>query len=189
MPPSGLASEVASVGAAELPLRHLRNRVFILMPGQWTRCLVARSSQARGISTARQSSVAHIVPLKGSGLGPIQQDGQRTFRTRKAGNKELPLPPLLDPVVLEKRSRYEQKKERPKLADFTPFQRRLWESPFGRPHTRPASTTANHSKHKHLPLLFANAAPTPYTCPPHSSPLCTCTHIPRPAIHGCSLSP
>jgi hypothetical protein len=39
---------------------------------------------------------------------------------------------LLDPVVLEKRSRHEQKKEQPKFADFTPFQRKLWENPFGR---------------------------------------------------------
>ncbi|KAF2630097.1 hypothetical protein BU25DRAFT_265552 [Macroventuria anomochaeta] len=101
------------------------------MPGQWTRRLGSCSSQARAISTAqRQSSVKHTTPLTGSELGPTQQDGHRTFRTRQDGKKELPLPPLLDPVVLGKRSRYEQKKEKPKFADFTPFQRQLWETPF-----------------------------------------------------------
>ena len=69
--------------------------------------------------------------MKGSELGPTHDDGHRTFRKRRDGKEELPLPPLLDPVVLEKRSRHEQKKEKPKFADFTPFQRKLWENPFG----------------------------------------------------------
>ncbi|KAJ4990777.1 hypothetical protein SVAN01_03786 [Stagonosporopsis vannaccii] len=101
------------------------------MPGQWTRRLVSRSSQARSISTAqRQSNAAHVTPLRGSELGPMQENGPRTVRKRKNGHKDLPLPPLLDLVVLNSRSRHEQKKEKPRLADFTPFQRKLWENPF-----------------------------------------------------------
>lgn len=160
------------------------------MPGQWTRRLVSRSSQARGISTAqRQSSVAPIAPLKGSELGSTQQDGHRTVRKRKAGKKELPLPPLLDPVVLDKRARHERKKEKPRFADFTPFQRKLWENPFGRLHARPVSTATNYPKHMRSPLLFGNVVQTRFTCPPRSSPPYTCAHTPQPATHGCSLSP
>ncbi|KZM22588.1 uncharacterized protein EKO05_0009577 [Ascochyta rabiei] len=101
------------------------------MPGQWTRRLGSCSSQARALSTVRrQSHATPTPPLKGDELGPTQQHGHRTFRTRRDGRKELPLPPLLDPVVLEERSRHEQKKEKPRPADFTPFQRRLWENAF-----------------------------------------------------------
>lgn len=107
-----------------------------LMPGQWTRRLGPCWSQARGISTAqRPSNSKHVKPLRGSELGSTEQDGYRTVRKRIDGKRDLPLPPLLDPVVLEQRSRHEQKKDKPRFADFTPFQRKLWENPFG---THPA---------------------------------------------------
>lgn len=105
------------------------------MPGRWTRRLASSWSQARAVSTASRRHVQHIQPLKGDQLGPTQQHGHRTFRARKEGKKELPLSPLLDPVALETRSRHEQKKARPKFADFTPFQRKLWENPYGMPRT------------------------------------------------------
>lgn len=110
-----------------------------LMPGQWTARLAPCSSQARALSTARRQSharhVKHVTPLKGSDLGPTALKAQRTFVRRRDGKQDLPLPPLLDPAVLAQRSQHEVKKEKPKFADFTPFQRRLWENPFGAPHT------------------------------------------------------
>ncbi|KAF3004791.1 hypothetical protein E8E13_002763 [Curvularia kusanoi] len=83
------------------------------------------------MSTAqRMSHVKHVTPLIGNELGPTRQDGHRTLRKRVSGKRELPLPPLLDPVVIEARTRHMQKKEKPRVADLTPFQRKLWENPF-----------------------------------------------------------
>ncbi|KAI8939674.1 hypothetical protein NX059_003432 [Plenodomus lindquistii] len=106
------------------------------MLGRWAHCLHPRA-RAR---TARQSlpaqwrqSSTHIPGrvLRGDDLGPTRKQGHQTFRARKDDKeKALPLPPLLDPVVLEGRHRWEQPKAQPKHADFTPFQRKLWENPF-----------------------------------------------------------
>ena len=74
-------------------------------------------------------------------MGPTQQDGHRTLRKRLDGKRALPLPPLLDAAVVELRSRHEQKKEKPKAAEFTPFQRKLWENPFGALLICPVDTT------------------------------------------------
>jgi hypothetical protein len=69
---------------------------------------------------------------RGDDLGPTRDDTHQTFRVRKDGkSKELPLPPLLDPVVLEKRSKWENTKDQPKAADFTPFQKKLQANAFG----------------------------------------------------------
>lgn len=112
------------------------------MPGQWTAArLGSCSSQARALSTARrQSHAKHVVPLTGDGLGATQRDAHGTFFKRRDGQKKLPLPPLLDPVVLDQRAQHCAKKEKPKFADFTPFQRRLWETPFGRRRRAQADT-------------------------------------------------
>lgn len=156
------------------------------MPGQWTHRLVSRSSQTRGISTAqRQSSVNHVTSLKGSELGPTQQNGHRTFRKRQDGKKKLPLPPLLDPIVSEQRSRHEQKKEKPKFADFTPFQRKLSENPFGKFSTPQVSTPTNSFKHMPSPRLSVSAAQTSSTCRQTSLPRYTPAPTPQPALHGC----
>jgi hypothetical protein len=65
-------------------------------------------------------------------LGPTREDAHQTFRLRKDETaKELPLSPLLDPIVVEARSRFEKSKERPRIAEFTPFQKQLWKNPFG----------------------------------------------------------
>jgi hypothetical protein len=107
-----------------------------LMPGRWT-CRPKKScwSPARLLVRAqRRQSSAHVPGriLKGRDLGATREDAHQTFRLRNDDTaKELPLSPLLDPVVLEKRARFEQTKERPKFAEFTPFQKKLWESPFG----------------------------------------------------------
>lgn len=56
----------------------------------------------------------------------------RSFRLRPGG-KPLPLPPSLDPIVASERSQWEQTKKRPNVAEFTPFQKKLWENPYGMP--------------------------------------------------------
>ena len=91
-------------------------------------------------------------------MGPTQQDGHRTLRKRLDGKKPLPLPPLLDPVVSEKRSRHEQKKQKPKAAEFTPFQRKLWENPFGALLIRPVDTTPTDTIQPMPSLLLSASA-------------------------------
>lgn len=160
------------------------------MPGQWTRRLGSCSSQARRISTApRQSTTKHVTPLKGEQLGPTRQHDHQTFRARKDGKKELPLPPLLDPVVIEDRSRHEKKKQKPQFADFTPFQRKLWENPFGMLNMSSISTLAHTTQPTPSPRPSVNAVHPKSSPPKPSSPLCTSARTPRPAIPGSSPSP
>ncbi|KAL1800713.1 hypothetical protein ACET3X_001055 [Alternaria dauci] len=104
------------------------------MPGRWTcrpkPCLSPIRLSPR--AQCRQSS-AHVSGriLRGRDLGPTREDAHQTFRLRRDETaKELPLSPLLDPIVVDKRSRFEQTKERPKFAQFTPFQKKLWMNPF-----------------------------------------------------------
>jgi hypothetical protein len=96
----------------------------------------ACSSLARLLLKAQCRSASSHIPgriLRGDALGLIREDAHQTFRVRKDdAAKELPLSPLLDPVILDKRSRFEQTKKQPKVAEFTPFQKKLWENPFGR---------------------------------------------------------
>jgi hypothetical protein len=159
-----------------------------LMPGQWTARLGSCSSRARALSTARrQSHVKHVTPLKGSELGPTTLKAHRTFIRRKDGQRDLPLPPLLDPAVLAQRSQHEAKKEKPKIADFTPFQRKLWESPFGAPHTRTTNV--------HLLTSTAHALASPvrecrYTSTFQPSALLTTLHMrPHPTTSDPWLLP
>lgn len=161
------------------------------MPGQWTRRLGSCSSQARSISTApRTSSIRSVAPPTGNELGPTQRDGHRTLRKRLDGKKALPLPPLLDPVVLETRSRHEQGKEKPRAAEFTPFQRKLWENPFGAHLTRAVDATpTNTIQPTHSPRPSASAARSGSGCPATSSPPCTRARTLPPASLGWFLSP
>jgi hypothetical protein len=65
-------------------------------------------------------------------LGPLHHDQHRSFRVRKDGaRKPLPLPPVLDPVVFAERSKWEQPKKQPNIEQLTPFQKKLWENPYG----------------------------------------------------------
>jgi hypothetical protein len=74
----------------------------------------------------------HVQISRGDDLGPTRDEVHQTVRVRKDANaKGLPLPPLLDPVVLEKRSKWENIKAQPKHAERTPFQRKLQANPFG----------------------------------------------------------
>ncbi|KAF2685617.1 hypothetical protein K458DRAFT_300451 [Lentithecium fluviatile CBS 122367] len=69
--------------------------------------------------------------LAGDALGPIEHNGQKhqSLRVLKDGGK-LPLPPVLDPVVLSERQRWQQPKQQPNVAEFTPFQKKLWQNPY-----------------------------------------------------------
>lgn len=108
------------------------------MLGRWILRPGSRLSLARRHPKAQcRASSAHIPGhvLRGDDLGPTRKDDYQTVRVRKDKQaKDLPLPPLLDPLVLEQRSRFEQRKERPNVANFTTFQKRLWENPFGTRH-------------------------------------------------------
>ena len=74
----------------------------------------------------------HVSIAKGEDLGPTCDELHRTVRSRKDESaKDLPLPPLLDPIVLDKRSKWENTKAQPKAADFTPFQKKLQVNPYG----------------------------------------------------------
>ncbi|KAF1936006.1 hypothetical protein EJ02DRAFT_360179 [Clathrospora elynae] len=103
------------------------------MPGGWTHRLKPSPSFPRPLLQTQCRHSSHIPGriLRGDDLGPTREDAYQTFRARKDETaKELPLPPLLDQVIIEQRSRFEQTKERPRVADFTPFQKKLWENPF-----------------------------------------------------------
>ena len=112
-----------------IPLDHL-------MSGRWTHRLAPYLKLDKCASPAQYRQISSHVSgriLKGDDLGPTREDACQTFRVRKdEGSKDLPLPPLLDPVILESRSRWEQTKQRPRAAEFTPFQKKLQENPFGK---------------------------------------------------------
>lgn len=79
-----------------------------------------------------RSVYTHVSIAKGEDLGPTCDELHRTVRSRKDESaKDLPLPPLLDPIVLDKRSKWENTKAQPKAADFTPFQKKLQVNPYG----------------------------------------------------------
>ena len=58
-------------------------------------------------------------------------DGTKTLRTRQHGNKTLPLPPLMDGVAIEAKSKYKKPKAAPEQREMTNFQKALAENPFG----------------------------------------------------------
>ncbi|CBX98091.1 hypothetical protein IAQ61_010196 [Plenodomus lingam] len=106
------------------------------MLGRWTCRLNPRLRVRNWPPTAQWRQSSTFVPgriLRGDDLGPTRTEGHRTFRERKDEQaKALPLPPLLDPVALEDRHKWQRPKDRPKHAEFTPFQKKLCEIPFAR---------------------------------------------------------
>jgi hypothetical protein len=99
------------------------------MPSALTRGIRQSSSLARH-ATRRKPRERSTGVLIGDQLGPIQQDAHQSFRLRQDGTR-LPLPPMLDPVVIEEKFRWKQTKEQPHMDKLTPFQRKLWENPYG----------------------------------------------------------
>ncbi|OCK84899.1 hypothetical protein K432DRAFT_413678 [Lepidopterella palustris CBS 459.81] len=65
-----------------------------------------------------------------SRIGPLREDGGRSVRVRKWNNRPLPIPPLLDPIVLSARERWEKHKPDPDPEKFTPFQQKLYQNPY-----------------------------------------------------------
>jgi hypothetical protein len=103
------------------------------MLGKCAHRLASRSSLA--ICTPQppcRLASTHVRISTGDDLGPTRDDAHQTFRLRKDGKaKELPLPPLLDPIILEKRLQWETTKAQPKAAERTPFQKKLQANPYG----------------------------------------------------------
>jgi hypothetical protein len=118
----------------EIPPRYeevVQNLIYFpLMPGRSAQPLPKCSIHHRAPRAPRRAYSAKTLPS--DALGPLEQDehNRQSFRVLKDG-KKLPLSPLLDPVVRSKRSQWQHPKERPDVANFTPFQKKLWENPFG----------------------------------------------------------
>ncbi|KAF1977110.1 hypothetical protein BU23DRAFT_453362 [Bimuria novae-zelandiae CBS 107.79] len=137
------------------------------MPGRCvsrvTPC-VRRSHQA-----PRRAYVTNV--LRGDALGPVARDEHQSFRVRKDGSK-LPLAPILDPVVVEQRTRWTQMKARPDPTNFTPFQKRLLENPYA--HALASPARFDRSTSTLLPsglLLTLYIKPHPETSDPWLLPL------------------
>ena len=177
------------------------------MPGRSVKRLPSCLSRPRNSSIQRRTYSAK--PLTSDALGPIIHDEQhhQSLRVLKDGNK-LPLPPLLDPVVRLERSRWQQPKERPNVANFTPFQKKLWENPYGTLFNSHLITTRRvlhhitccthlYNRHNSLtptqhtpsPPPSANAAQHSPSSPAHSSSPSTPVHTRQPRRPGSSPSP
>ncbi|KAF2007958.1 hypothetical protein P154DRAFT_453300 [Amniculicola lignicola CBS 123094] len=103
----------------------------------------------RGVWNQRHSSDAKI--LAGNNLGPVVENKYQTFRLRKDGTP-LPLPPLLDPIAIDERSRWEVKKARPNVEKFTPFQKKFFENPYA--HTLATPARRDRILDVNLPAAF-----------------------------------
>jgi hypothetical protein len=124
------------------------------------------SLHRRSIRAQCRSNWTDARNLTADDLGPTREDAHQTFRVRKDGTrKDLPLPPLLDPVIVEERSRWEVKKVQPKDADLTPFQKKLLLNPFGK---------SIDSVHKEAVLIFpskgSSVASPPMSLDSHLAP-------------------
>ena len=60
-------------------------------------------------------------------------DGTRSLRTRQYGNRSLPLPAIMDPVVIAAKEKYKLAKSRPGdvKIEQSPFQKEFELNPFG----------------------------------------------------------
>lgn len=101
------------------------------------KCSHYLSLQASRVSRIVQAQCRAYFPplraLKGEDLGPTREDAHQTLRVRKDRQaRDLPLPPVLDPVFLERRLKWESTKGQPEPATFTEFQKKLQANPYGR---------------------------------------------------------
>ncbi|KAF2849273.1 hypothetical protein T440DRAFT_469378 [Plenodomus tracheiphilus IPT5] len=146
------------------------------MLGRWNHRLSPRLHRAKQASPVHRRRSSTHVPgrlLRGDDLGPTRKEGHQTFRARTdEGAKALPLPPLLDPIVLQSRGRWEQPKDQPKFADFTPFQRRLWANTFAHALASPVRQCCHTNILLPKDLLMAlHARPHPTTNDPWLLPV------------------
>lgn len=120
------------------PRSHARTTTLVwtlssLMLGRWTHRRASYTSLASCLSKPRwRSTHTYLDIARGDDFGPTRNDAHKTVRVRKdEWEKGLPLPPLLDPVIVEERSRWETTKFKPVTADFSPFQKKLQASLYG----------------------------------------------------------
>jgi hypothetical protein len=130
------------------------------MPGRPSNRLPSCFNRTR-LPTPAQCRTYSAEVLKGGALGPIHRDEQKhqSFRVFKDDTK-LPLPPLLDPIVVSERTRWQEPKAKPNIATFTPFQKKLWENPYG---TLPAHNLSSQTERS---LTSSQRTPSP---PPSAS--------------------
>lgn len=122
-------------------------------------------------------------------------NGHRTQRLRTGTNKALPLPPVIDPIVVSAKQRWREPKSDPDRKTFTDFQKKLYRNPFGAlsPQSRFMVPTASCKLTSDLAYCIQ---PTPSQLPfataqlhrvaflLASPPLFTSPLTPKPVIHG-----
>ncbi|KAI7172987.1 hypothetical protein D0869_10917 [Hortaea werneckii] len=91
-------------------------------------------------------------------------NGTRTFRQRQHGNDALPLPPFLDPIAIEAKTRHKRPKTYQDEQEKTEFQRELEANPFANALATPvrqcAFTQALLPSHFLIPMV-AHITPPP----------------------------
>lgn len=131
------------------------------MPGRRVPRRKPCQSVTPGCALRNRRLISTCEVLTGDKLGPVevQKHEHRTFRVRKDG-KPLPLPPVLDPVILEERSRWSKPKAKRDVNKFTPFQQKLFANPYGMPpSTRKREILdTDEPKRTSSRLRYANAA-------------------------------
>ncbi|KAF2018502.1 hypothetical protein BU24DRAFT_421485 [Aaosphaeria arxii CBS 175.79] len=128
------------------------------------------------IFKAIRSSLSHYhqptaATSAGVQLGPTRHLEHASRRSRDNG-ETLPVPPLLDPITLDRRSRWEQRKSRPSVDAFTPFQKKLLANPFAHALASPARVC--RSTNTLLPdafLISLHLCPHPETTDPWLLPV------------------
>ncbi|OCL01939.1 hypothetical protein AOQ84DRAFT_305745 [Glonium stellatum] len=106
---------------------------------------VRRISLWRHISTSTSTD-------KSDSPGPTLQDAHRTLRVRKGNGRPLPIPPIIDPIVISERNRWTEKKPQPKQDELTPFQQKLYQNPYAHALTTPVRLCP--VTHTRLPSAF-----------------------------------
>ncbi|GME22106.1 Peptidase S14 ClpP [Neofusicoccum parvum] len=95
-------------------------------------------------------------------------DGFTTYRMRTGSKRALPLPPLMDPIALAARERWtEPKKPAPAAKDLSPFQQKLYQSPYA--HALATPVRLDRTTFTHLPSFFhlsLHPVPHPTTSDP-----------------------
>ncbi|KAL5436851.1 hypothetical protein PMIN07_011995 [Paraphaeosphaeria minitans] len=183
LPPSKIGIAVGTAGAnlTSHPPRSSQRPPTLLPPSSSQLMPARRIPRVKSCLTLPNNAQrrAHVVNvLRGEDLGPVVQDEHHTFHARKDGSK-LPLPPVLDPIAVEKRWRWKQQKEKPGVAGFTPFQKKLLENPYA--HVLASPVRIDRSLSTLLPsalLLTLHIKPHPKTLEPWLLPLSLSTPNP-----------
>ena len=130
-----------SHAACDIPLQHHPSPpCHSLMQSIAPRRALYRSYSTLTINSHRQASQDARSGFRNrSALPPalqptvINEDGTKTRRMREHGHDSLPLPPLMDPIALEARTRHRDPKSSPLAkAHLTDFQKQLAVNPYGR---------------------------------------------------------